>query len=109
MITQQVPLDVTHKPPRLGRETPKLLGIEIVSSARPLRPVDDPERRRIGLPTIANTYRIFFDPSRDQVAVDHIMGHARDDMASRYRERISDERLRAITDTVHHWLSGGDG
>src|SRR5262249_13087179 len=34
--------------------------------------------------------------SRDQPAVDHVMGHARDDMASVYRERISDDRLVAV-------------
>lgn len=43
---------------------------------------------------------------KDQVAVDFIMGHARDDMASVYRERLSDERLRAITDHVRAWLFG---
>ena len=40
----------------------------------------------------------------DQVAVDHIMGHARDDMASAYRERVTDDRLKRIADYVHHWL-----
>ncbi len=44
----------------------------------------------------------------DQVAVDHIMGHIRDDMASVYRERISDERLKAVTDHVRQWLFGDD-
>jgi integrase len=44
--------------------------------------------------------------AKDQVAVDHIMGHARDDMASVYRERISDARLTAVTDHVHEWLFG---
>jgi integrase len=44
--------------------------------------------------------------SRDQVAVDAIMGHSRGDMASVYRERISDERLKAVTDHVHKWLFG---
>jgi len=34
------------------------------------------------------------------------MGHARDDMASVYRERISDERLIAVTDYVRRWLFG---
>jgi integrase len=42
--------------------------------------------------------------SRDQVAGDSIMGRARDDMASVYRERISDERLKAVTDHVRAWL-----
>jgi hypothetical protein len=32
------------------------------------------------------------------------MGHARDDMASVYRERISDARLRAVADHVRKWL-----
>jgi integrase len=41
---------------------------------------------------------------RDQVAVDAIMGHARDDMASAYRERIEDERLQAVVDHVRKWL-----
>jgi hypothetical protein len=38
------------------------------------------------------------------VAVDYLMGHARDDMASVYRERISDDRLRAVADHVRGWL-----
>jgi integrase len=42
--------------------------------------------------------------SRDQVAVDHIMGHVRDDMASIYRERISDERLKAVAESVRKWV-----
>jgi integrase len=51
-----------------------------------------------------------------QIAVDHIMGHAAksNDMSSIYRERIGDDRLRAVTDHVHAWLfngrvSGGEG
>jgi hypothetical protein len=42
--------------------------------------------------------------SRDQVAVDHIMGYARDDMASVYRERVGDDRLKAVAMHVHAWL-----
>jgi hypothetical protein len=34
------------------------------------------------------------------------MGHAREDMASVYRERISDERLRAVVEHVRTWLFG---
>jgi hypothetical protein len=33
-----------------------------------------------------------------------MMGHARDDMASVHRERISEERLKAVTDYVRAWL-----
>ena len=42
--------------------------------------------------------------SRDQVAVNAIMGHVDPSMAAHYRERISDERLRAVTDAIHGWL-----
>jgi integrase len=40
----------------------------------------------------------------DQVAVDHVMGHAREDMASVYRERVGDDRLKAVADHVRAWL-----
>ena len=33
---------------------------------------------------------------------------ARDDMASVYRERISNERLQAVIDHVRRWLFGAD-
>jgi integrase len=53
---------------------------------------------------LRHTFETVGGEAKDQVAVDHIMGHARDDMASVYRERISDERLRAVTDHVRRWL-----
>jgi hypothetical protein len=40
------------------------------------------------------------------VAVDHITGHAQDDMALVYHERISDERLKAVSDHVRTWVFG---
>ncbi len=46
--------------------------------------------------------------AKDQVAVDFIMGHARDDMASVYRERIGDERLKEVADHVRRWLFPAD-
>ena len=53
---------------------------------------------------LRHTFEAIGGDARDQVAVDAIMGHARDDMASVYRERISDERLRAVADYVRNWL-----
>jgi integrase len=42
--------------------------------------------------------------SKDQVAVDFIMGHSRGDMASTYRQRIEDDRLEAVAEHIHTWL-----
>lgn len=53
---------------------------------------------------LRHTFETIGGEAKDQVAVDHIMGHARDDMASVYRERISDARLKAVTDHVRDWL-----
>ncbi len=53
---------------------------------------------------LRHTLETIAGESRDQVAVDYIMGHARDDMASVYRERISDDRLIAVTNYVRKWL-----
>ena len=53
---------------------------------------------------LRHTFETVGGESRDQVAVDHVMGHARDDMASVYREKVSDERLKAVSDHVRAWL-----
>jgi integrase len=44
--------------------------------------------------------------TKDQVAVNALMGHIDNSMAATYRERISDERLVAVTDHVRKWLFG---
>jgi integrase len=54
--------------------------------------------------TLRHTFRTVADESKDQPATDSIMGHARDDMASVYRERISDERLANVAEYVRAWL-----
>lgn len=57
---------------------------------------------------LRHTFETIAGDSRDQVAVDFIMGHApnSDDMAAVYRERIGNERLVAATEFVHDWLFG---
>jgi integrase len=53
---------------------------------------------------LRHTFETAGGDSRDQVAVDAIMGHTRDDMASVHRERIDDARLVAVTEHVRKWL-----
>ena len=60
--------------------------------------------RTLGFYAIRHSFATVAGESCDQVAVNHIMGHADSSMAGVYRERISDERLRAVTDFVHNWL-----
>ena len=66
--------------------------------------------RKVKLPkgltfyALRHTFETIGGASRDQVAVDLIMGHARNDMASMYREEVGDDRLKAVTDHVHGWL-----
>jgi integrase len=60
----------------------------------------------LGFYTLRHTFRTVADESRDQPATDFIMGHESPHMSSIYRERISDERLRAVTNYVHAWLYG---
>jgi integrase len=57
-----------------------------------------------GFYCLRHTFETIGGEAKDQVAVDYLMGHARDDMASVYRERISDTRLKAVTDHVRAWL-----
>jgi integrase len=68
--------------------------------------LDDLKLHRHGLSFygLRHTFETIAGDSRDQVAVDAIMGHADDSMAGLYSERISDDRLMAVVDHVHKWL-----
>jgi len=55
---------------------------------------------------LRHTFATIGGESLDQVAVNHIMGHVDSTMAGVYREKISDERLRAVANHVRTWLFG---
>jgi integrase len=96
------------------------LGTAAVVSPPPLASTDSPitkelakllksldiERPGVNFYALRHTFETIGGESRDQVAVDAVMGHSRDDMASVYRERISDERLVAVSNLVRRWLFG---
>ena len=66
------------------------------------------ERRYLNFYGLRRAFETIGGESLDQPAVNHIMGHAPDskDMASVYRQRISDDRLVKVTGHVATWLLG---
>jgi integrase len=66
-------------------------------------------RPRLGFYVLRHVFRTVADAVRDPVAIDLVMGHSDASMASHYRERIDDARLRAVAETVRLWLFGGAG
>ena len=62
------------------------------------------KRPRIGFYTLRHTFKTVVGGSRDQVAVNAIMGHVDASMAAEYRHGIEDARLKAVVDHVHDWL-----
>jgi integrase len=61
-------------------------------------------RSGVGFYTLRHVFRTVADESRDQPAVDHVMGHESTHMSSVYREMIADDRLKAVADHVRAWL-----
>jgi integrase len=53
---------------------------------------------------LRKTFRTVADGAGDQPAAFALMGHSMGDISDKYRERISDDRLRAVVDHVHTWL-----
>jgi integrase len=57
--------------------------------------------------TLRHCFQTIGDETLDFVAVRFLMGHDGTTISSEYREGISDERLRKVTDRIHAWLFGG--
>ncbi len=76
----------------VSKETAKILGeLKIV-------------RRGLGFYALRHTFETIAGETLDQPTVDYIMGHARDDMATTYRERIGDDRIKRVSNHVREWL-----
>ena len=76
--------------------------------AKLLRKLGIKGRTGLGFYTLRHVFRTIADEAKDQPAADHIMGHESSHMSSHYRERISDERLKAVSDHVRAWLFAAD-
>lgn len=74
--------------------------------AKLLRKLSINGRKGLGFYTFRHVFRTVADESKDQPAVDFIMGHESPHMSTVYRETISNERLRAVVNHVHGWLFG---
>ncbi|MFN0035516.1 MAG: tyrosine-type recombinase/integrase [Saprospiraceae bacterium] len=68
-------------------------------------------RPGVGFYSLRRTFETVAGATADQVAVDHVMGHAPhvSDMGARYRQRIEDNRLEAVAEHVRVWLFGEGG
>ena len=66
------------------------------------------KRPGVNFYAMRHSFRTIADELPDVPAIDKLMGHTRDGIAAAYVERISDDRLRAVTSHVRQWLLGGD-
>jgi integrase len=61
-------------------------------------------RKGLSFYALRHTFRTVGDEAKDQPAIDHVMGHVSSHISTVYREKIGDDRLRAVVDHVHRWL-----
>jgi integrase len=67
------------------------------------------KRSRVSFYALRHGFETVGGGTRDQIAVNSIMGHIDQSMAGVYRERIEDQRLRNVAEHVRQWLFAVDG
>jgi integrase len=86
--------DVNDNP--VSKETAKLLKALKINGHR-------------GFYCLRHSFQTIADESGDFIAVRKIMGHASNDIADVYRERMVDSRLAKVAEHVRAWLLGDEG
>lgn len=75
-----------------------------VQFGKVLRALNINGRKGLGFYTMRHNFETIAGESRDQIAVNAIMGHVDSSMAGQYREGISDQRLTDVVNVVRDWL-----
>jgi integrase len=83
----------------------------LASSIQRLMAKADIRVRGLGFYGLRNALETIGAETGNQVAVDHIMGHAphSSDMGAVYRRHVAEKALRQVTDHVHDWLFTEEG
>ena len=65
-------------------------------------------QKGLGFYGLRRSFETIGGETGNQVAVDHVMGHAplTSDMGAIYRQHVAESALRQVTDHVHDWLFG---
>ncbi|MBA3312165.1 MAG: tyrosine-type recombinase/integrase [Planctomycetota bacterium] len=96
---------VRQQTPKETDDTTKFTPIDVLSPEfSKLLKRANVEGKRRGFYSLRHVFRTIADASKDQPAVNAIMGHDDGSISGVYRERIDDERLCAVVDHVKAWL-----
>jgi integrase len=62
------------------------------------------KKKGVSFYALRHVFETIGGETKDQVVVDRVMGHVDPSMAAGYREKISDQRIKAVVDHVRQWL-----
>lgn len=65
------------------------------------------QRKGVGFYALRHVFATIAGDTKDQVCVDHIMGHSDATMAGVYREAVFEKRIKSVCSHVRKWLLAG--